>query len=128
MKPSYSACCALLTLMCFAPASEACTRTGSGPYWEGRVYVLDEQMKVGETCTGVFSRNINRSSENIEITNVSAGKEFIVKTGKNKDGEAFLSYTATQEGHYDIDYYIQAMWPGHGVEGHWQRSRITVIK
>lgn len=108
--------------------ASACTRTSEGDQREGRVWVTEYRIKIGETCTVTFARSINQSTEKIELTNISSSSELNVKTGKTKDNEPTISYSGTKEGDYVIDYYLSSMVPGEGVEAHWQRFRVKVTK
>jgi hypothetical protein len=108
--------------------ASACTRSEAGDHREGRVWVTEYRIRIGETCTVTFSRSINQSTEKIELTNISSSSELNVKTSTTKENEPTISYSGTKEGEYVIDYYLSSMVPGEGVEAHWQRLRVKVTK
>lgn len=108
--------------------SLACTRVGSGDHLEGRVWVTEYEIKIGQSCIITFARSINQSTEKIDLTNISYPPELTVKTGVTKDGEPTITYAGTKEGDYAINYYLSSMVPGEGVEAHWQRLRVKVVK
>lgn len=111
-----------------APAAQACAQIGEGSHIEGRVWVTEYRVKIGETCMTTFARSINQSTAKIDLTDIKAPAEVEVKIGKTKDDEPTMAFKALKEGQYEFDYYLSVMIPARGVEAHWQRSRLTVTK